>query len=314
MKKLFLLACLAAAPLFAVKTGLTLDPDVPKEWPRSVRVAPGFEVKAVKEDPSTGTYIYQTPHFEYHADVKLGISLVRDFSNIFEATLLVVKNNPLGLNPRMKEPRYQVRLFKTREEYLKAGGVTGSAGIYTSAQRQILVPLESLNVTLQGNRATRGKGRKDNGTLVHEITHQVMHNWLRWLPTWCVEGSAEFFEMQPYRNGIFNCSQVSPKDYARGLKSFVPLKKLFAINPREWSDAVKNGTAHNNYLSAGLTCYYFVHLDGQGDGARFKQYLKIIAETGNQVQAMDALLDGRTVEQVEAELKKAFKQKERLLL
>ncbi|MDR2981049.1 MAG: hypothetical protein LBV12_02245 [Puniceicoccales bacterium] len=314
MIRSILFFCLfACTPLWANKTGITIDPQAPKEWPRSTRVEPGFEVKVIKEDAATNTYVYQTPHFEFHSDAKLMVSLVRDFSLIFESTLLAVKNNPLGLNPRMGEPRYQVKLFKNREDYLADGGMKGSAGIYMGSRKQILVPLESLNVRIQGKSATRGKGG-DNDTLVHEITHQVMHDWLRYLPMWCVEGMAEYMRAIPYRNGIFNCSRISPKEYAQNLKSFVPLSKLMRISNQEWSEAVADSTGHDNYLSTGLLCYYFIHLDGKGDGARFKAFLKKLSETGNYDEAEKVLLDNRTLAQVEDELKNAFKKKERMEL
>ncbi len=302
------------APLLSAGTGIQMDPNPPAKWPLMVRIDQAIEVTVIKEDTKADIYIYQTPNFEYHSDIKLGTGLVREFSKIFETTLFAVKQCPLGLNPRMEPPRYQVQLFRTREEYLQAGGSAGSGGVYMGAQRKVLVPLESLNVSIRKQRVARGSGEKDNSTLIHEITHQVMHDWLRFLPIWCIEGTAEYFRMIPYRSGAFNCGKTSPKDYAKNLKNFVPIERLLSISDTEWKRGLTDGTGQDNYLSAGLLCYYLVHLDGDGDARRFKNYLKIIAETGNPKLALPALLDGRTPKQLEEELKRAYKIKERLTL
>jgi hypothetical protein len=46
-----------------------------------------------------------------------------------------------------------------------------------------------------------------NRTLIHEVTHQLMDEILPMLPTWMVEGTAEYVEHLPYRWGTFRAHE-----------------------------------------------------------------------------------------------------------
>ena len=46
-------------------------------------------------------------------------------------------------------------------------------------------------------------------TLVHELTHQMMHFWLPYLPNWVVEGTAEYTENLPLNAGRSSPSGIS---------------------------------------------------------------------------------------------------------
>ena len=43
-------------------------------------------------------------------------------------------------------------------------------------------------------------------TMVHELTHQMMHFWLGYLPQWVVEGTAEYTGTLPLHTGQFRVS------------------------------------------------------------------------------------------------------------
>jgi len=67
--------------------------------------------------------------------------------------LYAIKSLPLQLDPRPPgNGQFVVRLFRNREDYIKAGGPQGSSGVYMVRTREILVPMDSLGVRTVGRR------------------------------------------------------------------------------------------------------------------------------------------------------------------
>ena len=187
----------------------------------------------------------------------------------------------------------------------------------------LMVPLSSLGVRLVGTRVTleQNPNAQDNGTLIHEITHQMMNHWLPVLPTWFIEGSAEYVEMLEYNsNGKFSLIGLNRqvKAYAenmgRGNKTFmmIDLEELMTIDGRRWAEALgKDGMALENYGSAGLMTYFFYHLDGKGDAANMIAYLREVENVKTDAESEAAvkkhLLRERSYEQLADEVKKSFR-------
>ena len=85
----------------------------------------------------------------------------------------------------------------------------------------------------------------ESHTMVHELTHQMMHFHLDFLPQWVVEGTAEYTGILPLRNGHFRVSAAKNglKDYidflkkrtVEGVPEPYPLDELFAITNEKFS-------------------------------------------------------------------------------
>ena len=312
----------------------TGQPVAEKVWPRSVGLDDKPEVVTVREDAEKKEFVYRSPHYEFICDSKLGANVVREFGRMFEATHLLNCKLPLDLKPKPEPLRefFQARLFTEEEDYFKNGGLAGSAGMYFSADKALKVPLKSLGVKMVGSRVSLDKaGDDDNATLIHEITHQMMNHWLGRLPTWFVEGSAEYTEILEYNtNGRFSLSGLRQRleDYATRCNlwqttpfKMLDLKELMEIEFPAWSAAlvrpvqVANVTgatqATQNYGSAGLLTYYFYHQDGNGDAANIIAYLRAIEAAGNEANesalAKKHLLRDRTYEQLAVDVKKGLK-------
>jgi hypothetical protein len=58
-----------------------------------------------------------------------------------------------------------------------------------------------------------------------------------------------------------------------------------------------------------LITTYFLHMDGDGDGKRIKAFLKSLRDGKDTDEALNALLDGRTFEQLETEMAKTWGRK-----
>lgn len=151
---------------------------------------------------------HETRNFRFICDEPLNALTVKDFSRLFEATYMVVRSLPLGLEVSPPHNgKFVVRLFAEKSTYRRAGGPENSAGVYMLKSREILVPLESLGLKRSG-KTFRKAGSYDPSTLIHETTHAVTHQWLTYMPLWLAEGLAEYVAAIPYKNGTFYLNQM----------------------------------------------------------------------------------------------------------
>jgi len=164
--------------------------------------------------------IHETRNFRFECDEVLSAEVVKDFSRLFEATYLAVKSLPIGLETaEPKGKKFPVRLFAEKRDYLAAGGLENSAGIYLLDDRVILVPLSSLGVT-KGSRGFRKTADYDPGTLIHETVHAVTHQWLNIVPIWFAEGLAEYVAAVPYSDGALDFKGLDEGLRQRAAKKF----------------------------------------------------------------------------------------------
>lgn len=314
----------AAAPSATAAT-----PDTPaasKTWPRTVALEDKPAVTVVKEDTEKNEFIYRSPHYEFQCDSKLGANVVREFGRMFEATYLINSLLPLDFKPAPEPLRefFLARLFTEKSTYLKEGGIVGSGGVYSRGKKALMVPLSSLGVKLVGTRVTLEYGDDENNfVLIHEITHQMMNHWLNKLPTWYIEGAAEYVSMLDYNsNGRFSLiglnrrvqNFANRRDYAGGGKSYtmIDLEELMNIEGARWAAALgKGGSASANYGSAGLLTYFFYHIDDKGDAAHMIAFLRQVQNAKTNEEEKTAvkahLLRERSYAQLAEEVKKGLR-------
>ncbi|MCB1076515.1 MAG: hypothetical protein KDM63_00545 [Verrucomicrobiae bacterium] len=294
-------------------------------WPNSV--AAEFEVdqiQIVKEDKETDTYIYRSPHFEFHSPLRLSTSVVRDFSRMFEATFEFVKAMPIGLAPKPRENGYYfTQLYKDKNAYYADGGMQGSAGMHVSSSRggeivksEIHVPLTSLGVEYTGARVIVDH-KKESDTLIHEIAHQMTGRWLFLMPVWFTEGLAETVSTQRYDGGRFTLTSMDRsirEDLSRRSGSdrdftMLNLERLMTISSAEWAADLTNGSAaRNNYPSANVLFYYFLRIAGDGKGTDLVDYMKAVAGGMAEDKARaEILLKGKSFAEFEEEVAKGWR-------
>lgn len=289
----------------------------PATWPSEIRTSfSPADIVTVSENKQDG-YVYRSPHFEFHSPIRLPHRAVREFSLIFESTYDFANAMPIGLNPKPGGNGYYItQLFNTVDEYHEAGGLPGSAGSFFPSTGKILAPLPSLGVQRSQNNIKVVRGAAGN-TLIHEVTHQVMMRWLPLIPVWMGEGFAEITSAQPYEAGRFVLSRMSRsvRESTGGGpgagRSFemVPLQKLMHISSQAWGAAVAEEEGLQNYRSASLLVYYFLRFDGQGNGERLTAYINARLEgTGASNAEEKYLLDGRSYEQLEKDVARAWRE------
>ncbi len=86
---------------------------------------------------------------------------------------------PWGIEPRPPADlgRYQAKFFATRASYVASGAPENSGGVYFGSDRTFRVPFQSLGLDLRGKTWFKDDNYR-NDTIVHEITHQLMHDYL----------------------------------------------------------------------------------------------------------------------------------------
>jgi hypothetical protein len=263
-----------------------------------------IKAEVVSEDPVAEKFVYRTQHFEFESQGKFTQSLLREVARNFEATYELLRALPWGLEPKPASGEYfKARLLKDMAAYHAAGGMPNSAGVYSSRTETFLVPFESIGVKAVGKSFAKDENF-DYSTMVHELTHQMMHFWIDLLPQWMVEGTAEYTSTLPLRTGKFRVSAAKNglKDYAEFLKKRAvggmpepyPLEKLFTITNAEWNEAMESdprGATRRLYFTSYLLVYYFMHLDGNGDGQRIVRYFREVGEARKQLEAYKKALN-----------------------
>jgi hypothetical protein len=254
-----------------------------------------IKTDVVSEDALLGKYVYRTQHFEFESEGKFSQSLLREVARNFEATYELLKALPWGIEPKPSGDYFKARLLKDRNAYLAAGGPSNSAGVYISRTETFMVPFESIGVRLVGKSYAKDEAF-DYSTMVHELTHQMMHYWLDLLPQWVVEGTAEYTSTLPLRTGKFRVSAAKNglKDYAEFLKKRAvggvpepyPLEKLFSVTNEEWNEILSSDPTISRrlYFTSYLLVYYFMHLDGKGDSQHFVRYFREVGRARKSVE------------------------------
>lgn len=197
----------------AATAGATVDEGGRPPWdrrfmPRAVQdPMRDMNIKVVKE--AAGDCLYESAHFQFKTTAKLGALVMRDICGAFESTHELVRRLPWGVVPRPEEGRtkFRAELFETRPEYLASGAPPWSGGVYVLKDKAFRMPFEELGLTKAPTNKTSGYARSgpiNNDTITHEITHQMMHEYLPFAPVWFLEGTAEYTAHLPYRSGEFN--------------------------------------------------------------------------------------------------------------
>ncbi len=266
----------------------TRTPIEKRTWPATVEVpAKSVEIAAVSESAADRKFVYRSAAFEFTSQAKLAGSVMKEVARTFEATKTLVEALPWGIvcRPPNGMPRFLAALYETKADYVAAGGPEMSGGVYSRADNIFKIPFPSLGMEKRGQTYYKDDSYS-NGTLVHEITHQLMDEYLTFLPTWIIEGTAEYTEMLPYKAGIFRSDS-----HKNGLKEDVGLwaenegfrpdignlEAHMTMTRDQWDAACSTPQKMRDmYHRSQLLVYYFCHLDGDGKGTRFIQYMEAV--------------------------------------
>ncbi len=303
------------------KPGEETKADFDAPWPERIKFGDDPEISVIEEDAEKKRFIYESANYRYTCDVRLSKTVVKGFAVMFEATYLFCRTLPIGLDGgRRSDGKLMVRLFEEFDDYVKAGGPRESAGVFLGGKSHVLVPLTSLGVRPVGSGYMLDRD-KSSKTLPHELTHQLTPEayFEPGAMGWFSEGIAEYIAVTPYRSGAYSVRNNHKDiiDYATGYGSKgnggralgteiqLPALKTFMLQTYE-SFLEQAGL---NYGAGLLITYYFLQMDGEGDAKRVKAFLQALRGGKTGEDALAVLLDGRSFEELEKEITKAWKRR-----
>ncbi len=294
-------------------------------------------------DVEGGPRVFRTPHFEFETDQNVSKAFISEAARVYEGTYLALQSLPLGLKLTPPEGKERYRgLFMNDQNFNAQLGdsvpvLAGQkvAGVYIPNRKELLVPYSSMGAKRSGSQVTLRRS-SDTSTLIHEITHQVMHDWLPFIPVWMAEGLSEYISSVPYQNGRFEFKNAEAglkerleekyrdgdgviqmtrpsRLIARSIPGLQSGKNTSASTsglPAEASRSPKPssspgdaewGGALSEYRDAMLLIYYFIHLDRpDAPGAPVAAYLKLVdqakTETDTFISEFNAKVDEFEVE------------------
>lgn len=307
-------------------------PRPPYHWPDRFNGEQHPKVKYVSFDEKKKVHVFQANYFNLLCDTKLSESTVSKCAAVFDSIVGALDSLPLGLNPipGEGEKRYNAMLFSSRTAYHKNGGPPNSAGVFIPSRGLTMMPYSVLGIVKKGSNWVFDGSRRDFGVLVHELTHQTLVNRWSYLPVWFHEGIAEYMQAMPYRSGQFlftnpgaGVSKHIRDGVGRIWKEFpcVRLESLLTIEHRTWNQI--NGTdrqrSWRNYASAEMAVWFFMHQDGDGNGAHFIDWIHELKSSHRAHRknwpakkaelTKKHLLRDRSWEQLEEEFRKALQEK-----
>ncbi|MBC8127365.1 MAG: hypothetical protein H8M99_09525 [Gloeobacteraceae cyanobacterium ES-bin-144] len=287
-------------------------------WPERIKFSDNPEINVAEENAEQKRFVYESLHYRYNCDVRLASSVVKGFAIMFEATHQFCRTLPIGLDGgELTNGKFQIHLFETESDYLKAGGPENTTGVFITSKAAVLVPLSSLGVRKVGSGYMLDR-EKSSKTLPHELTHQLSPEayFQPGAIGWFSEGIAEYIAVTPYRSGSYNVKNnhndiiASATGYgakgsggwAIGKNVRLPNLKTFMLQSyKEFQ------TDHQIGYGGGLLItYYFLQMDGDGDAKRIKAFLKGLRDGKSGEDSLTPLLDGRTFEQLESDITKAW--------
>jgi hypothetical protein len=290
-------------------------------WPDRIKFSEDPAIVTVEEDTENKRFIYESANYRYVSDVRLSKSVVKGFAVMFEATYLFCRTLPLAIDGgQQTDGKLLIRLFEKHEDYVEAGGPQESAGVFMGGKAMVLVPLTSLGVRSVGSGYMFDRD-KSSKTLPHELTHQLTPDpyFSPGSMGWFTEGIAEYVAVTPYRSGSFSVrgnhrdiieyvtAYGSKNMGGRALGKEIRLPSLKSFMVQDYGHFMEQ--AQLNYGCSLLITYYFLQMDGDGDGKRIKNFLKALREGKTGDDALAVLLDGRSFEQLEKEFAKAWSRK-----
>lgn len=225
--------------------------------------------KSIKEPnrPSSPTsmQIYQSKYYIVHSDLPT--------DDVKEAIIRMTRmaeeyhTRTQGFSGDIRE-RMPFYLFKTAEEYYKAGGLPGSAGVFDPNTNSLMAIA----------------GEDTSGQTWHVVQHEGFHQFAHFvirgeLPAWVNEGIAEYFGESIFTGDGFVSGVIPPWRLKRiqaelkvgRLKS---VKDMMLTSYAEWNGQL----AIENYDQA----WSMVHFLAQGENGRYQEafvtFMKLIGK------------------------------------
>ena len=273
-----------------------------RTWPASLKTPDGLtNAHYVESASKEGRHVYRSRRFEYvlHASSPLSEAVMKDVARVFEGTYELLSQSPWGVQAQPVDGYFRAHLYETKGMYHAAGGMDASSGFYNRAEKLFHVPLDSLGLKKGSSGYVKDRNYQVK-TLVHEITHMMMHDILDLLPRWLIEGTAEYTGCIPFRSGTFEHAKLlsSVKAYNElrfskrmgGGPPIASFRDILRAPPPGRKAPAAPAPEMTFYHASLLLTYYFMHLDGDGKGTRLLKFLDAVRADKPKVIAYNAAI------------------------
>ncbi len=223
---------------------------------------------------------FQLPEIEIDSELGIPDPESERLRRIIVGTLREVGRFPLPIaDPSGEKARVIIRA--SRESYIEAGGIEGSAGRYLGRSRTVVIDASFL----LDDRTTADPAARQ-ALLVHEAAHLAMHTRQRHMPQWLVEGLCEWFAAAHTGGGDFQ--EDAPHNAIRrhllrryqlrppATIDLLPIADITKLSPEEWDSLVDRlpvERKHHAYTTALLLTHYLVF-----GGAERREWVRELVE------------------------------------
>jgi hypothetical protein len=211
-------------------------------------------------------HTYDTPHYILHTDISVEEAREADLrmTRMFEE----YQRRTSSFTGQIKS-KFPFYLFRNESDYIAAGGVKGSAGVYMEGPT--------------GSKLMAIAGEKANAYTWHVVQHEGFHQFLAGtikaqIPIWTNEGLAEYFGEALWTGDGFVTGLIPP-DRAAEIKQaikarkFKPFGQLMTMTDQEWGDRLE----YSNYNQAWAMVHFLAHADNGKYQSAFNQFMQFVS-------------------------------------
>ncbi len=301
----------AARVAFELKLETTAPPaPAANGWLTKVALPPPVEITRLPNPAENGEYVFITPHYVITCPIRLNDDALQKVAAVFESTYAanaaIASRLPVL---RMQVPpkvllKMHVRLVPNLTEYLRHGGVRGSAGVYQSSR--LVYP--DNGVAPENQPCTEESLKKDtvlvafpavglneDGSLseypvnTHLLSHEGTHQCFIYnnLPIWSNEGWAEYVGASPHVDGFIDFEKGFALISARARRSAATgrmncdfsLYDFFTMSKEKmYRLGLHSTVSTDTYALSAMTVAFFLHMDGERGVVAMRDYLQARVE------------------------------------
>jgi len=228
-----------------------------KTWPSTFKPSTPARIITVQKGGDGKPYIYHTKHFELRSLTALNQRNMQLFATAAESVPTVLERLPMPLLGMPVVNRAKILIYPDEDSFVAGGGVIGAAGFYSGKMKAILLRADTF-LTPERRAGSRLAPKADYHLLVHEFTHLCMHRDLAYLPTWFVEGTAEYLAAMYENRGTYQFSNPSSSIRKR-IKQCLPndkdeivipgIAETMALDSKKWIAKIEKGSPEDFYRS-----------------------------------------------------------------
>ena len=265
--------------------GWPLSSYSPRNWKQDLAI--GSWEKHYR--PSLTLNAYESEHFRVYSEMGLSRKTWEKIFDQLETFYTFMQYSPWGIAATPNKDKFHISIAENKASYYQAGGLIGSQGVYLSEHQLVITYAEAMRI----NEGITSDNVSIN-VLSHELTHQLMDDYINLVPPWVAEGIAKYFEMFPITDGSIQASAFDQKAKEYHLNHTKPqyttsmahtvtgLKSVFRMDYDKWQRGgmtrgdvdLDQDEVRWQYHKAFLLVYYLLESPQAEYGKRLMRYLE----------------------------------------